>query len=209
MGDRIRTLAMQRGSRNKVNSEGISLMSSYKKLILIVALLGLAVTAYHFITNDHQENADSNSGQAALPETNADGGTGEVSQSGASTNIESKDSPAADTITKPESRVLTKDLKVGNHKIVTPGVRVSFHIIAKLEDGTVVFDSIRDSRPWTGTVGDGSLMPGIDKGIRGMMTGGKRALWISPDLAFGPNGIKGQIPPNAKIYAEIDLQEVY
>jgi FKBP-type peptidyl-prolyl cis-trans isomerase len=112
----------------------------------------------------------------------------------------------------PEQRnavVKTKDISMGSSKMASQGKKVSFNIVVKLMDGKVVFDSRGDSRPWTGTIGDGSLMNGIDRGIRGMYQGGKRAIWIPSLFAYGPNGISGQVPPNSDLYAEVELLTVF
>jgi FKBP-type peptidyl-prolyl cis-trans isomerase len=105
--------------------------------------------------------------------------------------------------------VKTKDLSMGSTKKAELGSQVSFHVIVQLMDGKVVFDSRGQGQPWTGTIGDGSLLNGIDRGIRGMFQGGKRAVWIPSRLAYGTNGISGQVPPNADLYAEVELIAVY
>ncbi len=40
---------------------------------------------------------------------------------------------------------------------------------------------------------------------RGMRAGGRRTLYIPSDLAYGPNGIGGVIPPNADLIFEIEV----
>jgi peptidylprolyl isomerase len=93
-------------------------------------------------------------------------------------------------------------------RVVTKGSKVSFHVVIQLEDGKKVFDSIAEGRPWTGTVGDGSILTGINDGLYGMAEGGKRSLWIPSHLAYGANGVAPNIPPNAKLYAEITLVSI-
>jgi FKBP-type peptidyl-prolyl cis-trans isomerase len=187
-----------------------------KRTQLVVSAVIVTIAIGYFVRG--QKNPEDS---PELPSGSAVSNSSQQGQEDASKSASSEPSLSSDdptvasnnqsgsNATKVPSQVLSKDLKIGHTKIVTPGTRVSFHIMAKLADGKIVFDSQKASRPWTGTVGTGSLLPGIDRGIRGMMIGGKRALWISPDLAYGENGITGQIPPNAKIYAEIDLLEVY
>jgi FKBP-type peptidyl-prolyl cis-trans isomerase len=95
-----------------------------------------------------------------------------------------------------------------SERVVKKGSKVSFHIFMQLENGKKVVDSAVDGRPWTGTVGDGSILTGINDGLYGMAEGSKRSLWIPPHLAFGANGLKPDIPPEAKLYAEITLISV-
>lgn len=102
-----------------------------------------------------------------------------------------------------------KDFLVGSGRIVNEGSHVTFHIMVKLTNGKVAMDSKKDGNPWKGVVGDGSLITGIDQLIRGMYPGGKRAMWIPAHLAYGGNGINGQIPPNSRLYAEVELLTVF
>lgn len=93
--------------------------------------------------------------------------------------------------------------------MVAEGSKVTFDILVKLTDGKIVMDSKKEGKPWKGAVGDGSLISGIDQLIRGMYPGGKRAMWIPSHLAYGANGINGQVPPNSRLYAEVELISVF
>jgi FKBP-type peptidyl-prolyl cis-trans isomerase FkpA len=58
-------------------------------------------------------------------------------------------------------------------------------------------------------IGSGTLIPGFDQGVRGMLIGGKRRMYIPPSLAYGSSGSgSGQIPPNASIVFEVELTSV-
>ena len=121
--------------------------------------------------------------------------------------------PKVDTATvAPERRnaaVKTKDLSIGGGKRVQSGNRVSFHVFIQLMNGRVVFNSHSEGRPWNGTVGDGSILNGIDRGIRGMYQGGKRSIWIPANIAYGQHGIPGQVPPDSDLYAEVEVISVF
>lgn len=105
--------------------------------------------------------------------------------------------------------VKTKDLSIGGGRRVQAGNRVSFHVFIQLMSGMIVFNSRSEGRPWNGTVGDGSILNGIDRGIRGMYQGGKRSMWIPATVAYGQHGIPGQVPPDSDIYAEVEVISVF
>lgn len=89
------------------------------------------------------------------------------------------------------------------------GSKVSFNIVIKLKDGRIISDTYKEGRPWEGVIGNGSILVGVDQGIRGMFQGSKRALWIPPHLAFGQTGVKPQVPPHAHLYAEVEIVSIF
>lgn len=166
-----------------------------------LSVLGLGISKVFFRDNDDP-----------MQETSVtDGPTNTTEQTRQESPSEPKQSNLGLPLT-PEQRnaiVKTKDLSMGASKMASQGKRVTFNIVVKLMDGRVVFNSRGDGRPWSGTIGDGSLMNGLDRGIRGMYQGGKRAIWIPSLFAYGPNGISGQVPPNSDLYAEVELLTVF
>ena len=55
--------------------------------------------------------------------------------------------------------------------------------------------------------GPGQIITGFDQGVVGMRVGGKRRMYIPPNLAYGSSG-QGPIPPNASIVFEVELTNV-
>jgi FKBP-type peptidyl-prolyl cis-trans isomerase len=92
---------------------------------------------------------------------------------------------------------------------VKAGDTVSVQYTGKLTDGTK-FDSSYDhgGAPFTFTVGQGQVIKGWDQGLIGMKVGEERKLTIPGDLAYGPDGIPGTIPPNATLVFDVQLVSI-
>lgn len=99
----------------------------------------------------------------------------------------------------------TTDSVVGKGKEAKPGDLVIMKYVGTLTNGTR-FDGNEDpdANPFSFYLGEGSVIPGWDKGIVGMKKGGKRRLEIPSDLGYGANG-SGAIPPNADLIFEVEL----
>ena len=89
-------------------------------------------------------------------------------------------------------------------------IRVHYTGWLKNPDGSKgkKFDSSLDrNQPFRYPFNRGYVIQGWDLGLRGMRAGGRRTLYIPSDLAYGPNGIGGVIPPNADLIFEIEVLE--
>jgi FKBP-type peptidyl-prolyl cis-trans isomerase FkpA len=88
------------------------------------------------------------------------------------------------------------------------GKLVEVHYSGMLLDGTVFDNSYSRGKPHTFTLGRNEVIPGWDEGIAMMKTGGKATLLIPSDLAYGPQGMKGVIPPFSTLLFEVELVSV-
>ena len=72
-----------------------------------------------------------------------------------------------------------------------------------------VFDKCDASKPFTFRMGGKNLIKGFSLGLMTMHVGGKRRVFLPPDLAYGADGDpKGNIPPNQSLIFEIELLSI-
>ena len=100
-----------------------------------------------------------------------------------------------------------KDLKKGAGESATRGDVVVVHYTGWLTDGKQ-FDSSLGDAPFSFKLGVGEVIAGWDEGVAGMMVGGKRKLWVPPQLGYGRQGALPEIPPNAELIFEVELLEL-
>lgn len=71
-------------------------------------------------------------------------------------------------------------------KIVEENSVVSLNYTGKLEDGSIFDTSLTEGRePLLATLGQGSLIPGFEKGLLGMKEGDKKTIEIDHTEAYG------------------------
>ena len=85
------------------------------------------------------------------------------------------------------------------------GAKAFVHYTGQLEDGTV-FDSSRDRGvPLDFKVGMGMVIPCWDIGIQQLVKGQQANLTCPSHTAYGSQGIRGVIPPNATLKFNVEL----
>ncbi|OHA34767.1 MAG: hypothetical protein A2928_02895 [Candidatus Taylorbacteria bacterium RIFCSPLOWO2_01_FULL_45_15b] len=105
--------------------------------------------------------------------------------------------------------LVIEDIVVGTGEAVANGDLAVVHYTGTLEDGTKFDSSLDRGEPFGFIVGQGRVISGWEQGVIGMKEGGKRRLIIPPELAYGPTGAgNGVIPPNAKLFFDIELIQV-
>jgi len=107
----------------------------------------------------------------------------------------------------------TNDVKIekltaGTGAIPKKGERVSVHYTGWFTDGGKFDSSVDRDEPFSFVLGAGQVIKGWDIGVASMKVGDKVKLTIPPDLAYGPDGYPGAIPPNSTLVFEVELLEV-
>jgi FKBP-type peptidyl-prolyl cis-trans isomerase len=119
--------------------------------------------------------------------------------------------PAVTVPTGPAPTTLvTKDLIPGTGAAAASGKSVTVNYVGILYSNGKEFDSSwKTGRPFAPFVlGQGSVIPGWDKGLVGMRVGGRRELIIPPSLAYGKAGSPPTIPGNSTLVFVVDLLAV-
>lgn len=70
------------------------------------------------------------------------------------------------------------------HNIILPGSRVRMHFVLRLQDGTVV-DETQPDAPIEFTMGDGTLVAGLERALYTLKPGVRQTIQISPEEGFG------------------------
>jgi len=101
------------------------------------------------------------------------------------------------------------ELKAGRGAQPEAGARVSVHYTGRFASSGKVFDSSRGKKPWTWTWGTpGQVIPGFELGLASAHVGARRQVTIPPEQAYGKQGYKKIIPPDATLVFDIELLSV-
>jgi len=111
----------------------------------------------------------------------------------------------ADETVTTASGLQIKTLVEGTGDKAEPGKTAVVHYTGWLLDGTKFDSSVDRGTPFEFPLGAGRVIKGWDEGVSTMSIGGKVELIIPPDLAYGPSGAGGVIPPNATLKFEVEF----
>ncbi|HEX8101506.1 MAG TPA: FKBP-type peptidyl-prolyl cis-trans isomerase [Solirubrobacteraceae bacterium] len=109
----------------------------------------------------------------------------------------------------PPTKLVTRDIVKGKGAAAKPGDQVTVQYVGVSYSTGQQFDASWDNgQPFPFNLGAGEVIPGWDKGVKGMKVGGRRELIIPPDLAYGPAGSPPAIQPNETLIFVVDLLNV-
>lgn len=109
---------------------------------------------------------------------------------------------------KTESGLRYKMIQKGEGKRAEAGKTVSVHYEGSLENGKVFDSSYPRKKPIEFKLGIGQVIEGWDEGIALLQVGDKARFVIPSDLAYGPSGAGGVIPPHATLIFDVELMDV-
>ncbi len=112
-------------------------------------------------------------------------------------------------MTSTKSGLKYQDLKTGMGTIAKAGQKVSVHYTGWLNEngkkGKKFDSSVDRGTPFEFLLGAGQVIKGWDEGVAGMKIGGKRTLFIPPQLGYGARGAGSIIPPNAELIFDVEF----
>lgn len=103
-----------------------------------------------------------------------------------------------------------EDITLGDGKRAVPGKTAIIHFKAWINDngkkGAKLFDSYEENFPISFKIGTKRITDGLNLGVNGMRVGGKRRLFIPPEL--NPKMASDEFPAKANLIFEVELIEL-
>jgi peptidylprolyl isomerase len=173
-------------------------------LIAVVAVLAIAACG--------DDDATSNGGSGSANTTEQSTGT-ETSPTPAEAAEALKDTSTKPVIPKPTGapprKLVKEDIVKGKGPGAKRGDTVVVHYVGINFSNGKEFDASWDrGAPFPVQLGQGSVIPGWERGLIGIKKGGRRMLTIPPELAYGAQGYPPDIPPNETLIFVIDAISV-
>lgn len=98
-------------------------------------------------------------------------------------------------------------LRQGTGQKPGPRAEVEVHYEGRLIDGTVFDSSYKRGEPISFLLAQ--VIAGWSEGVQLMPVGSKFELTIPFELAYGPQGIRGVIPPHATLIFDVELLKIF
>jgi len=121
---------------------------------------------------------------------------------------EEKSKEPANQVFKMPNGLQYSNVEVGKGPSVSKGSTCAIRYRGLFTNGQVFDSNMPKGRLLTFTVGRGEVITGMEQGMIGMQTGGKRRLIIPSQLGYGRAGSPPQIPPNATLIFDVELVKV-
>jgi len=123
-----------------------------------------------------------------------------------STQVDFRNIEIVDLTTQTSSGLRYVDLIPGLGNPVAADSTVKLHYVGQLATGKRFTDTRDSGVPVQVSLSE--LVSGLQQGIQGMKTGGRRRLVVPPQLAYGEAGVPNSIPGNATLVFEVEVSEI-
>lgn len=138
------------------------------------------------------------------------GSTEEASAPAESESTKKKTKPEV-TVPKgaPPKQLVVNDLEEGSGEVAEEGDVLKVNYVGvNFKTGKEFDSSWSRGEPIAFPLGEHVVIPGWERGLRGMKVGGRRELIIPPELGYGSAGSPPTIPGNETLIFVIDLEAV-
>lgn len=176
-----------------------------RALLIIGACLALFLAGCGEDSSTTAETSGTTEEQAAPPTTTEEKSPAEK----ATEEAEKRTKPQISVPgSPPPTKLVVRDIEAGTGPAAKAGDEVSVHYVGVDYKSGQQFDASWDrGEPIVFPLGSESVIPGWERGLKGMKVGGRRELVIPPDLAYGSQG-GGGIAPNSTLVFVVDLLAV-
>ncbi|KAM6897815.1 peptidyl-prolyl cis-trans isomerase FKBP9 [Xenentodon cancila] len=89
------------------------------------------------------------------------------------------------------------------------GDHVRYHYNATFVDGKTFDSSHQRGDAKVGLIGEGRLIAGLDKGLKGMCVNERRKVTVPPHLAYGSTGAGDVVPPDTTLVFDVHLLDLW
>lgn len=101
------------------------------------------------------------------------------------------------------------EIKIGAGAPALSGKQYTVNYTGWLRNGKVFDSTYTRNQPFVFVQGRRMVIAGWELAFEGMKVGGKRRIFIPPQLAYGDRGsTDGQVPPNSEMIQDIELMDV-
>lgn len=100
------------------------------------------------------------------------------------------------------------DLRVGTGMVPEQGNMIITQYVGRFENGKEFDNSNNRNEPMRYKFGTKQVIKGFDMAVASMREGGKRRVWIPPELAYGDKGLNGEFPARTILVYDIELVRV-
>ncbi len=104
-------------------------------------------------------------------------------------------------------KLVIDDVRIGEGAEVKKGDSITVHYVGTTQNGIKFDSSYERGKPYTYTVGAGTVIDGWEQGLIGMKVGGQRILVIPAEMAYGNRQV-GAIAPNSPLVFSVELLSI-
>ncbi|MCX7799875.1 MAG: FKBP-type peptidyl-prolyl cis-trans isomerase [Fimbriimonadales bacterium] len=104
--------------------------------------------------------------------------------------------------------ITSQEIVAGSGPAAQAGDVVTVQIVAQTTDGRVLADTRRRGLAFTFLLGGGEVEPWMEAAVRGVRSGGVRRFLLSPEEAYGEDGLPPIVPPRTRLVVSLTVVSI-